>query len=283
MFGALLAFVIPAHAACPSTLAQVDADIAAALRAYVDTPETFRGAAKTAREEASCATESLPPVTVARLHLVGAMDAVVAREPARLAAAVAGMHAAEPSFVPPEDVAPVGSTLHSAHIAAPGASPSAPLPAIEGKRWRVDGRAESAPMLPASRAVFVQLESLTSGEVERSWYSATGATPATLTRGLGVPKGPGAAANPRRARRVAMLTATTASLAGAGVMFARASGARSAFDDTPALGADATEAERTELERDLQALQASANIGTYGWWGLGAATLVLGTVTALTW
>ena len=280
---ALLTLILPAHAACPSTLAQVDAGIAKALGTYVDNPDAFRAAAKAARDEAACTTESLPPMTVARLHLMGAMDAVVARDSAGLAASVAGMRAAEPAFAPPGDVAPVGSTLHTAYASAPAPSPTAALPTVEGKRWRVDGRAEVPALVPSARAVFVQLESLESGAVERNWYTPTGAAPEAFAKDLKLPKAKATASHPRRGRHAIMLGATTATLAGAGLLYARASGARSSFDATAPLGADATDAARDALRDELRALQAQANVSTYGWWGLGATALVLGTVTAVTW
>jgi hypothetical protein len=285
MLGALVALVAHAHAACPSSLAQVDAAIANAVGAYVDDPDAFRAAAKAVRDDASCTTESLPPMTVARLHLIGAMSAVVTRDSARLAASVAGMRAAEPAFAPPGDVAPVGSTLHAAYTAMPTPSPTSALPSVAGKRWRVDGRAETPALVPSARAVFVQLESLETGGVERSWYKPSGAVPDAFAKDLKrrAAKRAKATSNPRRTRHTALVTATTATLAGAGLMYARASGARSEFDATPALGADATAQQRDDLGRDLRALQSEANVGTYGWWGLGATTLVLGTVTAVTW
>lgn len=173
-------FVVEARAACPSTVAEIEAGVKRAEATYLDDAEAFVPVASEVLETARCAGEVVPSETVASVHTLAAMRALLERDTVLALAAVAGAKSADAGFMPSDDVAPQGSSLRRAFEGASAPPTLSPLPASPGVRWRIDGKADPLAALPSGRSVFVQAQDERSGAITRTWYLPMGGTTADL-------------------------------------------------------------------------------------------------------
>ena len=92
--------VVEARAACPSTVAEIDAGVKRAEATYLDDADGFVPVANQVLDTVRCAGEVVPAETVASVHALVAMRALLERDTAQALAAAAGAKSAEAGYIP---------------------------------------------------------------------------------------------------------------------------------------------------------------------------------------
>jgi hypothetical protein len=164
-----------AEAACPSTVAAMNADVDAAVTAFSAMDRTtFLQARDRAREAFPCLTELLTPADIAAYHRMEALHAFVAKDKGVATSLFAASVALQPNYVLPEGLAPDGSPLRTiwddAHERKTKAFTSIQPP--EKMALYVDGKPQTR--RATDRPVVLQVTSR-SGEVRYTSPLTTGA------------------------------------------------------------------------------------------------------------
>jgi len=155
VFALALLLALPGHAACPSTQADLSAEIDAGVTAYKSWAWDRFGLARSAvAEMLPCLDGPLSPATARQVHLFTALQAGVDKDEARAAAAFRALLDDQPAFALPEDLAAPGSLLRRAFDAAKTEKPGEVQP-LAGRGWVVDG-APKAHEMPLYRPTLVQ-------------------------------------------------------------------------------------------------------------------------------
>jgi hypothetical protein len=155
---ALAAFLLPANAfaGCPADLATLRVDMGAARAAYArEELEELRQAVMRVDEDLGCLTERATPDDALQAHLVHALGWWLLRDEERVAFALRGALAVDPTFLLGDDIAPAGSKLMVlyAQVREQGLGVSAPL----DEKLMVDGF-NGIRALPMQRAALIQRE-----------------------------------------------------------------------------------------------------------------------------
>jgi hypothetical protein len=281
----LLGFNGVARAECPADAAHFQAHVKAAQAAYAgfDVPG-FQTQAVALQEDVPCLTEELDAPTVAQVHLIEALAALLDKDEPRMRASFQGLRATDPTFQLSADLAPAGSQQRSVFESVATLPVSKPRPITRGGLYVwVDGK-PNARAVPTRRAALVQVRSDSEGL--RGWYLEGGKLPADLLEAVTEPQAeppakaePSAKAEPRaastaqaqpapRKSRVSrsMLLAGAAAGVASGVALVAATNARDEFYTT-------------SPENVQAAYDTNRALGFTGY-GLGAAAVGLG-VTAM--
>lgn len=244
-----------AAAACPATVADLDAHAEAALAAYAELDlERFERAEAALLELAACLDEPVTPGAAWDLHVVHGLGAWIDRDGDAARAAFRGARATLPSGDLSPLLAPDGSHARALWVAAGVEGGGAAAQPPRG-RWAVDGALDVAEV-PTERAVVVQ-RLTQDGRVRRSWYFPGGADLAAL-------------------RKEARLTSRPRLVAAGGL----ALGGSAALATAAGLHALYLSAPDTFLLEDV--VTANAVLGAAGFVALGAAATVL-TVEVVQW
>ena len=269
----LLGFSGLARAECPADVAHFRVHVDAAQAAYggFDVPG-FQQEAGELEAEVACLSGVPAPATIAQVHLIGALSALLDQDEPRMRASFLALRATDPAFMLSADLAPAGSQQRSVFEAAATSPASKPRPITrEGLQVWVDGK-PNARAVPTRRAAVVQVRG-PSGELQ-SWYLQGGKLPADLLEVVTAPQAePGSASivevepAPRTSRpsRSMLVTGAAVGVASGVALFA-ATNARDAFYTASPENAQA-------------AYDTNRALGFTGY-GLGAAALGLG-VTAV--
>ncbi len=149
--------LLPAQAACPSSIPDLRAGIDAGIAAYQAWEwDRFGLARADVAAMLGCLDGPLAPEDAAQIHLFVALQAGVDKDEARATEAFRALLAVNAGYVLPEDLAAPGSLLRRAFEAAAVAEPLVTRK-LPGGGWIVDGQS-GARALPLSRPALVQKE-----------------------------------------------------------------------------------------------------------------------------
>jgi hypothetical protein len=151
---AILLLTSDTLAGCPADLATLRTDMGAARAAYaMEDLEALRLAVMRVDEDLGCLTARVTPDDALQAHLVHALGWWLLRDEERVAFALRGALAVDPSFQLGDDIAPAGSKLMVlyAQVRQQGLGVSAPL----DHKLTVDGF-EGIKALPMQRAALIQ-------------------------------------------------------------------------------------------------------------------------------
>ena len=280
MFILLLAHL--ASAACPAHSADIDAALDDAEASYTAMDlDRFAAAVATASADADCLGDRPARSTIAHLHRVEGLHAYFAgQDPDRAAKAFAAARAIEPAYVFPESLVPAGHPVAQTYGSLdPASAKSEAVAAPAQGRVEIDGRKTTT--RPVDRPALMQVVT-DDGAVAASGYVWPGeALPdyaVTMARSTATTGKPGPWVH-----RAPLLGLAVASLATSAGLLVMAADGRAEFDDSPTLGSDATDSERSAYRKELEANQSSTNTLAYGGYAAVGVGLAFGVVTVITW
>lgn len=180
-----LLLALPARAECPSSSAELRAEITAGIAAYEAWEwDRFGLARADVASMIGCLGEPLATDDAAQVHLFAALQAGVDKDEIRATEAFRALLAIKPEAGLPEGLAAPGSLLRrafdAAHVAAD--TPTRRLPKGD---WIVDGQ-RGASTLPLSRPSVVQYSG---SDQLRTWVVAGEPLPDDLSLALSKPRG----------------------------------------------------------------------------------------------
>ncbi len=155
---ALTALLLPrsADAGCPADLATLRTDMGTARMAYADEDlEALRQAVASVDEDLGCLTEPATPDDALQAHVVHALGWWLMRDEERVAFALRGAFAVDPTFIPGDDIAPAGSRLMVLYTRVRDEGTGLSAPASD--KLRLDGF-DGIQAVPMERAALVQRE-----------------------------------------------------------------------------------------------------------------------------